>query len=182
MDAIKDAEEHLAGFNSGSAEILNASRTKAIPGNLALIIDHLNIPEEYEAALAAGLGEILEGIFLDSRMSAENILDYLEKQKISRTVLVPFDLENKKDNENPYSNKGLIFAESIIEGDSQYSKTIKQLMAKTILVDDRKTALKLFENLQPGWKVITLTGEVFDSRGTISAGTEYRIKPLKEET
>ena len=64
LDVIRDAEAHLAGFNSGSADIIEASRSKAIPGNLELIIDHLNIPEKYETAIAAALGDVIEGIFL----------------------------------------------------------------------------------------------------------------------
>ena len=58
---------------------------------------------------------------------------------------------------------------------------IKQLVEKTILVDDRKEALALFSDLHPGWKMVTTNGEVFDSRGTISAGTEIRVKPLKRK-
>ncbi len=179
--AIVDAEEHLTGFNSGSAEIIDASRSKTIPGNLALIIDHLNIPEKYETAIAAALGEVLEGLFLDSSVHAENILDFLEKQKINRTVFVPFDLKKKKEGANPYSKMGLIFADSIIEKNSQYSDAIKQLLDKTILVEDRKTALNLFDSLESGWKVITVAGEIFDSRGIISGGTEVRVKPLKRK-
>ncbi|MDP2964440.1 MAG: chromosome segregation protein SMC [Pelolinea sp.] len=181
LEVIKDAEEHLVGFNSGSAEVINASRTKLIPGNLALIIDHLIVPEKYEIAIAAALGEVLEGIILDSKIHVENILGYLEKQKITRTVLVPFDFEKKINSDNPYKGKNLTFADSIIGNDSRFSDVIMQLLGKTILVDERKAALELFAELQPGWKIITLSGEVFDSRGTISAGTEYRVKPLKRK-
>ena len=79
---------------------------------------------------------------------------------------------------NPYENSGLIFADSIISNNSQFSGVIKHLLEKTLLVDDRKKALELYPKLHSGWKVITTNGEVFDSRGTISAGTEYRVKPL----
>ena len=181
LAVIKDAEEHLAGFNSGSADIINASKAKRIPGNLALIIDHLNVPEKFEIAIAAALGEVLEGIILDSKIHAENILDYLEKQKIARTVFVPFDLGKKQNGDNPYTDKNFTFANSIIGNDSQFSDVIKQLLGKTILVDERKAALDLFAELLPGWRIITLSGEVFDSLGTISAGTEYRVKPLKRK-
>jgi len=181
LEVIKDAEEHLAGFNSGSADIIRASRTKLIPGNFSPIIDHLKVPEKYEVAIAAALGEILEGIILDSKIHAENILDYLEKQKITRTVLVPSDLENKIKSGNSYNKKKFTLAESIIGNDSRFSDVIKQLLANTILLETRKEAFEFFPELHPGWKIITLSGEVFDSRGIISAGTEYRVKPLKRK-
>ena len=181
LEVIRDAEEHLAGFNSGSADIIEASRSKVIPGNLALIIDHLNIPEKYETAIAAALGDVVEGIFLDNKIHAENILEYLEKQKITRTVFVPFYLEKKREEANPYAKNNLIFAESVIESISRFSDVIKQLLEKIILVDDRKSALELYGVLHSGWKVVTLNGEVFDSRGIISAGMEYRVKPLKRK-
>jgi chromosome segregation protein len=178
LEVIRDAEEHLAGFNSGSADIIEASRSKAIPGNLELIINHLNIPEKYETAIAAALGDVIEGIFLDSKIHTENILEYLDKQKIARTVLVPFDLERQKTMVDPYATRGLLIADSLISNNSRFADVIRHLLEKTILVDDRKDALALYPELHPGWKVITTNGEVFDSCGTISAGTEYRVKPL----
>lgn len=181
LDVIRDAEAHLIGFNSGSADIIEASRSKSIPGNLSLIIDHLNIPEKYETAIAAALGDVIEGIFLDSKVHAENILKYLEKQKITRTVFVPYDQEKQKEGINPYAKRGLMFADSIIGDNSRFSDVIKHLLENIILVDDRKAALELYHELHSGWKVITTNGEVFDSRGTISAGTEYRVKPLKRK-
>ena len=181
LDVIRDAEAHLAGFNSGSAEIIEASRTNAIPGKLELIIDHLNIPEKYETAIAAALGDVIEGIFLESNIHTEDILEYLEKQKLPRTVLVPFEEQKAEDKGNPYENSGLILADATISNNSQFSGVIKRLLGKTLLVDDRKKALELYPKLHSGWKVITINGEVFDSRGTISAGTEYRVKPLKRK-
>ena len=151
---------------------------KTIPGNLELIIDHLNIPEKYETAIAAALGDVIEGIFLDSKLHTENILEYLEKKKIPRTVLVPFDEQKTDEKNNPYENSGLLIADSIISNNSRFSGVIKRLLEKTLLVDERKEALDLYPKLHSGWKVITTNGEVFDSRGTISAGTEYRVKPL----
>jgi len=181
LDVIRDAEAHLAGFNSGSADIIEASRSKAIPGNLELIIDHLNIPEKYETAIAAALGDVIEGIFLDNKIHTENILEYLEKQKIPRTVLVPFGEHRTDEKNNPYENSGLLLADATINNNSKFSAVIKRLLEKTILVDDRKKALELYPKLLSGWRVITINGEVFDSRGTISAGTEYRVKPLKRK-
>ena len=178
LEVIKDAETHLAGFNSGSKDIIEASRSKAISGNLELFIDHLNIPEKYETAIAAALGDVLEGIFLDDQAHTENILEYLEKMRIPRTVMVPFDERKEVKNNNPYENSGLLIADSIISNNSQFSGVIKHLLGNTLLVDERKKALELYPKLHPGWKVITTKGEVFDSRGTISAGTEYRVKPL----
>ena len=178
LEVIRDAEAHLAGFNSGSADILEASRSKAIPGNLELIIDHLNIPEKFEIAIAAALGDVIEGIFLESKAHSEKILEYLEKQKIPRTVLVPFDAKNTNEKANPYENRGLILAEEIINNNSRFSEVIKRLLEKTLLTDDRRVALELYSELPSGWRVVTTNGELFDSRGTISAGTEYRVKPL----
>ncbi len=178
LDVIRDAEAHLTGFTSGSKDIIEAYRANAIPGNLELIIDHLSIPEKYETAIAAALGEMIEGIFLDSVVHAENILEYLEKKRIPRTVLASFDEQKIEKSPNPYENTGFLLAESIISNNSLFSKKIKHLLARTLLVDDRTEALELYPKLISGWKVITTKGEVFDSRGTISAGTEYRVKPL----
>ena len=92
--------------------------------------------------------------------------------------MVPFDEQKTDEKNNPYENSGLLIADSIISNNSRFSGVIKRLLEKTLLVDERKEALVLYPKLHSGWKVITTNGEVFDSRGTISAGTEYRVKPL----
>jgi chromosome segregation protein len=178
---IKDAEAHLSGFSSGTADLLNASKAKLIPGNLTLIIDHLNVPEKYELAIAAALGEVIEGIIIDKSSNIEDILDYLEKQKISRTTLAPLDNKKIDESVNPYQNEKYISGDSLIKNDSDYAKLMKRLLKDTLFVENRKDAIKLFPDLRSGFRIITLAGEIFDNRGTISAGTEYRVRPLKRK-
>ena len=181
LEVISDAEEHLAGFNSGSGEIISASRSKLVPGKISLILDQIDIPEKYEIAIASVLGEILEGILLDSGSHTVEILDYLEKQKITRTVFIPCDLKISKKPQHPFNSKQLFFADSLISKEAAFSTVIKNLLSRTIIADSREEAINLFPELQPGWKIATLTGEIFDSLGTISAGIEYRAKPLKRK-
>lgn len=181
MRVLKDAEERLEGFSSGSATILMAVKEKKIDSQISAILQHLEVPEKFEQAIAAGLGEMLEGIVLEGRDNTGNLLQFLEENRIARTSI--FTGCNLQDDETEKTkfNRPVTYADSIISGDGHTTKLIKELVSRIIIVNDRLQALELYDQIKPGWKLVTMIGEVFDSNGVITAGTGNRAQPIKRK-
>ncbi len=84
----------------------------------------MKVPQEYELAFSAALGEMLEGIILDEGSSTEEILEYLEKSKTSRTVFLP-NWWKINAQQKPISGNARRAAE-LINDDSNYAHLIKR--------------------------------------------------------
>ena len=180
LSILEEEQANLSGFSSGSAEIIKAAKERRLEGKFSLIAHQIIIPEKYEIAIAAALGEVLEGVLIDSGINPVKTLKFLEDNKTARTVLVPEDWISKPFiNETKFPNH--TYAADIIKSNGARSDQIKNLLRGTIIVRDSKTALDIYSELSPGWKIVTLDGVVFDSRGTITAGYEYRAIQLKRK-
>ena len=180
LKVLREAEESLAGFTSGSKEFVQAARGNRIQARFALLLDHLKVPQEYELAFSAALGEMIEGIILDEGSSTHEILEFLEKNKTSRTVFLPRWWNVKPLNKNN-ENWNALSASDLVKGNDEYAKLIKNILSATLIASSAEEAEKLVQQLPQGMKVVTIKGEVFDTRGTITAGNEFRVKNLSRK-
>lgn len=179
LRVLKEAEGNLEGFSSGSAELISAAKNRKIRGGLTALLNFLEIPEKYEMAITAGLGEVIEGVITDESSNTENLLDYLEKNRIARTSIITG--KNTRQNHRPDFNGKVTFADEILKVNSPTGLILKNLLSRMVIVDSRDRALKLFENIQPGWKIVTLSGEVFDGNGIITAGLGSKVQPIRRK-
>ena len=180
LKVIREAEESLAGFTSGSKEFVQAARNNKIHAKYALLLDYLKVPQEYELAISAALGDMIEGIILEEGTSTEEILSYLERSKTSRTVFLPnwWKIEPIK---KEITGLKAVKASDLVNKSNDYSQLINLVLSSTWIVENAKDAELLVQQLPLGMKVVTKRGEVFDTRGTITAGNEFRVKNLSRK-
>ncbi len=180
LKVIHQAEESLTGFTSGSKEFVQAARSNKVSAKYALLLDYLKVPQEYELAFSAALGDMLEGIILAEGTSTQDILVYLETNKTSRTVFLPEWWQVQAPQKSLQSTNALR-ASDLVKESVQYNGLIKSILSSTYIVDSAAEAEKLVQQLPMGMKVVTCKGEVFDTRGTITAGNEFRVKNLSRK-
>ena len=179
LEVLQEEEKNLAGISSGSASIIKAAREKRIPGKYSLIIDQVNVPEKYETAVAAALGDILDGVLIESGTDPFTVLDFINRKDASRTVLIPENWTNtSSDSKREITH---IYAPEIIAENGKYARQLKSLLRDTIILEDSRTAVDMVGELDPGWRIVTLDGLVFDSRGTITAGFEFKTSQLRRK-
>jgi chromosome segregation protein len=175
FNLLVEAEEAMAGFSSGAKSIFEAVREGKLTGKFSLLMDHLDIPKEYEIAIAAVLGAAIEGIVVKSDSDTESALDFIEATKAPRTILVV----NKKP---AYEFiKGIIqgkhiVASELVSANERFEPFINNLLSSSLIVDDRKVAADLASKLPLGYRVVTKNGEVYASDQTITAGKESRVR------
>jgi len=181
LRVLKDAEERLEGFSSGSASILNAVQEKKIDSHISAMLQHLEVPEKFEVAIAAGLGEMLEGLVLEEKEEIGRLVQFLETNRIARTSIFVGRNSHEENTESIKFSLPVTHADSVISGNDSEKMLIKELLSHIVIVDDRHQALELYDQIKPGWKLVTLVGEVFDSNGVITAGTGNRAQPIKRK-
>ena len=180
LKVLKEAEESLAGFTSGSKEFVQAARSSKVNARYALLLDYLKVPQEYELALSAALGDMIEGIILEDGTSTSDVLAYLEKSKTSRTVFIP-NWWKLSIPEKEISDSQAVRAADLVTNSNPYADLIKQVLSTTLIVGDAAEADRLVQQLPLGMKIVTKKGEVFDTRGTITAGNEFRVQNLSRK-
>ncbi len=175
FNLIVEAEEAMAGFSSGAKGVFEAVRKGKLTGKFSLLMDYLDVPREFEIAVAAVLGSAIEGIVVNSDSDIERALDYIKTTKAPRTVLVV--------NKEPafHLEKGNItgnytIASELVSTNERFEPFINNLLSSSLIVENRQSAADLVSKLPQGYRVVTKDGEVYASDQTITAGKESRVR------
>jgi chromosome segregation protein len=174
LDVLEKAEASLTGYAEGARALLQA-RLQGARGALSAALE---VPAEYETAIAAALGDGLDAVVFENALGAEAALEYLEQKQTGRTLLLPVEtVKGERVAKTPADGDILGLAAAFIQAPDELRPALDALLGATVLVRDRAVAKRLRDAL-PGMRLVTLKGEVFRPDGLIQAGRETRAATL----
>jgi chromosome segregation protein len=185
-EVIKDAEQSYAGYSSGAKILLGAIKEAKLKESKGILGSNLSVPEKFEIAIGAVLGEYIDALILDSQADIEHVLSILE-QRSGKAALLPLDTILVDEASLDYINEGGIFglASDLISAPEALQPVLDLLTRNALIVEDRKLAQKVVNNLRNNTnnkvlfletRVVTLAGEVFFVYGPVK--TNSNAKPV----
>ena len=175
LDVLEQAERSLNGLNQGSKSILQAARDGKLRGSFQAVSSLLDVPAEYEVAVAAALGEYLDGISLDGESDLDSVLAHLEKSNSGRAILFPAaGLRPVSERPNYAATECIGIAAELVKAAAAVKPVVDLLLGQVILVEDRRVAQAVAADQPAHVRVVTLKGEVFYGSGMVAAGQEGR--------
>ncbi|MEA5079956.1 MAG: chromosome segregation protein SMC [Anaerolineaceae bacterium] len=175
LDVIIQAEKALSGFANGAKSLMQAASQGALAGGYKVISSLLDVPAEYERAIASVLGENLDGILLDAATDPETALEFLDKDEKGRAVLIPEAWAKASAKSKAISDADVIgVAADLVKCDGAIRKAIDLLLGQVVVVKDRQAARRVSQTLPDTMRAVTLKGEVFFGSGLIIAGQDGR--------
>jgi len=174
LSSLKELRSKFEGFQDGVKSLMAGQANGGRPEGLReVLVDVLKAPAEYEAALAAVLGEKLESVIVDDYKDGFDAIEYLKSHQSGRGSFIPLRLRPAA-SEPVYLNGNPAVCGRIldfIECKDEYRTIIEVLLDNVILVKDLPGALALRES--PGFHgtLVTLGGEMIDTQGWITGGT-----------
>lgn len=177
LDVLDQAEKSLSGFADGARFLVDAARKSRLNGSQGLLSSALDVPVEYEAALAAALGDAFDVVVIEAGRGVEEALELLEKAT-GRAVIFPLkSLPDVPGGPLPGGEGVIGQAASLVKTNSDLRPVVEKLLGTTIVVQNRSIARALWEQF-PALRFVTLAGEVFRQDGLIVAGKETRAAAL----
>jgi chromosome segregation protein len=184
IKVLEEAENNLTGYEEGARILLQAMKDKRLDGAVGAIGSSLVVPQEYESAVAAILGEYVDSLVIESIQQSDTALNLIEGDTI-RGSLFPLDaistvkplaLDLDKAPVEPGSILGI--ASNLIKYQAALRPIVDLLFGQVIIVKDRKAARAILSggdlrNL-PNLKVVTMKGEVYLATGPIIRGASKK--------
>jgi chromosome segregation protein len=175
LDVLEQAERSFSGLNQGSKFLLQSAQKGQLKGGYRPLNSLLDIPAEYETAIAAVLGEFLDGILLDDQTDPEQALLLLEQGEKGRAVLLPNKLSLNGDRFSQDLGDDCVgMAADVIRAPEKYQEFINQLLSQVVIARHRSAARRIAAQLPASARVVTLKGEVFWGSGVVIAGQDGR--------
>jgi chromosome segregation protein len=176
LDVLDQAEKSLSGYADGARYLLDAALKLRLKGASALS-SGLDVPAEYETAIAAALGDAFDVVVVGTGQGVDQALDLLEKAT-GRAVILPLDAaKSTVALKLPQDGAVLGLASELIKTKAELRPAVDLLLGGTVLVRDRAAARRLRAVL-PTARLVTLKGEVFRANGLVHAGKEARAVAL----
>ncbi len=177
-EVLEQAEQSLAGYADGARFLLEAVKESRLSGTRGALSAALDVPAELETAIAAALGESLDGVLIEGH-EEEQALDLLESEESGRAVLLPISPRGLPDGLAPADDPdclGLAF--ELVNVSPELREAVRLLLGQTLVVRNRAAARRLIGALSPSGRIVTLRGEVFHADGRIMAGKSARSSML----
>jgi chromosome segregation protein len=169
LDVLAEAEQSLAGYAEGARFLLEAARQSKLKGARGALSAALDIPPEYEVAIAAALGDTLDAVLLDAAQ-VDEALRLLETDHAGRAVLLPLVENRLRALNKPDDEQALGIASELVHAPEELRAAVQLVLGQTLVVRTRAAARKLIREIPTHARIVTLLGEVFRGDGLIIAG------------
>jgi chromosome segregation protein len=176
LKALIEAENAFSGLAGGAKAILQQAKSGKLKGKYSALSSLLEVPREYEQAVAAVLGEFLDAIYLAEDTDEDQAVTWLGSSDQGRAALFPINyLSESQPKGSIASIEGVIgLASELIIAPPALQKVISAALGNAWIVKDRDAARKVARSKGSSAKAVTLNGEVFLSNGAVIAGREGR--------
>lgn len=175
LEVLEQAERALTGYASGAQALLRAAGEARLRGARGALSSQLEVAPEYEAAVAAALGEYLDAIILENQEASEAALDLLASEK-ARGALLPLQALIPPAAIKKGEVEGLLgMAADVVSVAPELRPAVEVLLGRTLLVRDRIAARRVLARLSEiddRLRAVTLGGELFYANGPVVAGRE----------
>lgn len=174
---MKNLENENEGYFKSVKSALdyakNSRNSSKVFGTIASLI---NTEEKYEYAIEIALGGYMQNIVVEDEDVATDIVNYLKENSLGRATFLP--LNNLKDMNLLGTGKyekidGFLgLANDLVKYDKKYKKVVELALNNTIIVEDVKKAIEIFNKMKKSVRIVTLDGELIAPSGSITGGRQ----------
>lgn len=178
-EMLRNTVANYEGYSETVKRLLSvAERDKELRKRiLGTVASVMKVPEKYEKAVVASLGGAMQYIVTENEESARYIIDYLRATKAGRVTFLPLASvkQNRFGDRNALRERGaLTVAENIIECEDRFKPIVSNLLGATLIVDTTENAIAISKRFGYSFRIVTLTGELFSTQGSITGGAYKR--------
>ncbi len=177
IDFLNNMETLYEGYYK-SVQILMAKRKNenlfrgAIKGTVA---DVIKTEKDYETAIEISLGGAIQNVIVNNTQDAESIIEYLKENKVGRVTFLPINTIKSRELSNEerklLSMNGVVdTADNLVEVDELYLDIIKNLLGRTIVVENIRDGFRIAKASNNSIKIVSLQGEVINPGGAVTGG------------
>lgn len=178
LSSLEDLHKNYEGFQEGVRAIMLRRQREAVSnGVYGLVAEIIEAPESFEKALTAVLGDRLQYIIVKGHEEGIEAIEYLKRESSGRGSFIPLELSRMERRPLPLTEPEvvapLLGMVSVKDG---YRNVAEYLLADVVIVRDLKSGLELWNRNGFVSTLVTPEGEVIDSMGVISGGSEHSLE------
>lgn len=177
LNILSNMEAYYDGYYKSIKTVMNNKEKEPIlkKSILGTVADIIKTEKQYETAIEVALGSAIQNIIVNTDIEAENIIDYLKKNKIGRVTFLPINMLqerslNKAEQEVLKDPSVINTGDMLVNTNPKFDSVIKHLLGRIIIVDNLNNGFKISKRLGNSIKIVTLQGDVINAGGSVTGG------------
>lgn len=168
-------KESFSGYDKGVKELLTSSPQYVRDMIKGILADFISYPQQFEEAVLVALGDKLQYLVLKSRDLFPKFLEYIDSKgdSIGSTlgIILPpeEEIKSREDREKECVRIGgreLLRLSSVIKVDDFICPIVNRWIENYFIVSDKREALEIIEKTEGALSLVTLAGELFESKNS----------------
>ncbi|WP_312812041.1 chromosome segregation protein SMC [Sedimentibacter sp.] len=177
LNILSNMEAYYDGYYKSIKTVMNNKDREPVLKNsiVGTVADIIKTDKKYETAVEVALGSSIQNIIVNTDTEAENIIEYLKKNKIGRVTFLPINMLqerslNKAEQEVLKEKCVINTGDMLVETKNKFETVIKHLLGRIIIVDNLNNGFKISRKLGNSLKIVTLQGDVINAGGSVTGG------------
>ena len=178
---LADMKDSYEGYMDSVKNLMLSARDHADIGSRikGTVADAMRVPAQLETAVEACLGGALQNVIVQDEYDAKNIIAHLRDHHMGRVTFLPVKSLKARslsgEERAALNEKGVLgVAAELVSCDESVRRAIDFLLARTVIVDETDTAIRVMRRCNQSMRVVTLAGDVFNPGGSITGGSLKR--------
>ena len=178
LQSLKEFQGRYEGCHDGVKSLMAPRQDNVLEGLsrdvfCGLVADHIDVPEEYETAVEAVLGEKLEYIIVKKQEDGLNAINYLKNYSLGRGSFVPLEVRNQGLNDPDRQHEHLKNAVRLIDQvhvPEDFRGIADYLLGDVLLIPSLPGGITLWK--QNGFRgtFVTPDGDIINPQGVLTGG------------
>ncbi len=182
LESLRALQANLEGFEEGVRYLLRGDE-KPLSNLLCNVAERIQVLPGYEQAVDAALALKLQAVLAENPQAIQAAIDRLREEKKGRVAFLPLQWnELLADVEIPVEIQNLQNASDLVRCDDSFQPVIRNMLKSTYLVPSLEEGFRLQSVLPPGFRLLTMEGDVIESDGTITGGFSKASQILDRTT
>jgi chromosome segregation protein len=176
LESLEQIQLNYEGFHRGVRAIMREEQHAN--GVLGVVADVIDIPERYERAVAAVLGERLQYVIVRGEQEGVGAVDLLRREASGRGSFIPLHPRQLSMGGAASLNGSSVRLLDVVGVKDSFRPVAESLLGEVVLVPDLDAAVNIWRQNGIYVTLVTPEGDVMDPSGVITGGSD---RPIEEE-
>lgn len=173
LQLLRQAQDSLAGYSDGAKSLMKNSRVRQYGKTITDLATKLDVPEQYEQALTAALGEAVDLLVLPDDTLDKDFLSGITDVVEGKVALIGLKGLPKRERQRAPSGDGILgTAADLVRSPGEMSALVQHLLSQFLVVDSLERAFGLPDKLRESYDLVTLSGQVLLRSGVAVLGKQ----------
>ncbi len=182
---LSEMEKEYEGFNKAVRVVMQAAQHNTLRGIHGPVATLMRVDSKYAVALEIALGGGMQNIVVDREEDAKSAINFLKQRDGGRGTFLPMSAIHG----NELSERGIEqelgfvgLASRLASYDKKYENIFRDLLGRTVVVDDMDCGIAMARKYQHRFRIVTLDGQIINRGGSMTGGSVSRSAGILSRT